>query len=224
MPRNWKLSPSDFAFLWEECKRCFYLKVNRGIPRPFTPFPKIFKVIDGLMNEFFEGKSSTLISTELPSGTIRYGESWVESTPITIPGVDSTCFVRGKFDTVVEFDDGSYGVVDFKTSSTRSEHMPLYTRQLHAYAYALENPAPGRLGLAPVKKLGLLCVEPTGMNKDREGKISYLGVPEWIECERNDGEFIRFLTDVVRVLELPETPDASGSCSICKYVARLEYA
>ena len=44
--KNWKLSPSDFAFLWEECKRCFYLKVARGFYRPRTPFPGIFSVID----------------------------------------------------------------------------------------------------------------------------------------------------------------------------------
>jgi len=33
-----KLSPSDFAFLWEQCKRCFYLKVVHGIRQPSMPF------------------------------------------------------------------------------------------------------------------------------------------------------------------------------------------
>ena len=33
--RAWKLSPSDFAFLWQECKRCFYLKNVTGFQRPW---------------------------------------------------------------------------------------------------------------------------------------------------------------------------------------------
>lgn len=42
---SWKLSPSDFAFLWEECKRCFYLKVVNGIQRPPLIMPKIFMTL-----------------------------------------------------------------------------------------------------------------------------------------------------------------------------------
>ena len=28
----WALSPSDLAFLWDDCPRCFYLKVARNSP------------------------------------------------------------------------------------------------------------------------------------------------------------------------------------------------
>ena len=37
MPAMLRLSPSDFAFLWEQCKRCFYLKVVHGIRQPSMP-------------------------------------------------------------------------------------------------------------------------------------------------------------------------------------------
>jgi len=47
--KEYKLSPSDFAFLWEECKRCFYLKVVRGFARPRMAFPQIFNAIDSAM-------------------------------------------------------------------------------------------------------------------------------------------------------------------------------
>jgi hypothetical protein len=30
-PMNYKLSPSDLTFTYEGCKRCFYLKVVKGI-------------------------------------------------------------------------------------------------------------------------------------------------------------------------------------------------
>lgn len=215
--KNWKLSPSDFAFLWEECKRCFYLKVVHNFSRPYRPMPKIFIKIDGLMKEFFEGKSTTEISPDLPTGVVKFGEKWVESRPIAIEGLDSQCYIRGKFDTVVEFEDKSYGIVDFKTSEARSEYMPLYTRQLHAYAHALENPAHGKLSLSPITKLGLLCVEPKRMYKEANGQISYSGEVTWIECPRNGDQFLDFISDVLKILDQSEPPDSAATCEWCKY-------
>ena len=149
---NWKLSPSDFAFLWEECRRCFYLKVVSDFKRPSTPMPKIFTTIDQLMKQRFAGQRKEEVVAGLPGGVFEYSEHWVESRPLAVPGHASSCFIRGKFDTVVRFDDGGFGVVDFKTSARNSEHIPLYARQLHAYACALEQAAPGRPALSPVRR------------------------------------------------------------------------
>lgn len=122
---NWKLSPSDFTFLWEECPRCFFLKIVENRPRPWTPFPGVFKKIDAAENQFFAGRSTKDISQTLPDGVVEYGEKWVESDPIAVPGHRDTCFIRGRFDVVVHFQDGTYGVVDFKTTETRDPHVPI---------------------------------------------------------------------------------------------------
>ena len=217
--KSWKLSPSDFAFLWEECKRCFYLKVARGFYRPRTPFPGIFSVIDRLMNEYFNSRPNAEISDTLPPGVVKYGESWVESRPIALPGRASTCFIRGRFDSVLEFEDGSYAVIDFKTTSTQSDHLPLYTRQLHAYAYALERAAPGNLALSPITRLGLVCVEPDALVRDAQGRISYTGNAEWKEMPRDDAAFDAFLSEVVTLLDLPEPPAPGRRCEFCRYRA-----
>ena len=217
MAENWKLSPSDFAFLWEECHRCFYLKVVRRVSRPGR-MPSIFSKIDSMMKHYFSQKSTTDISPSLPPGTVAFGEKWVQSGPIALPGRRSTCFIRGKFDTVVKFEDGSYGVIDFKTSSMGSHQVGLYTRQLHSYAYALEHPAPGKLNLAPVSKLGLLCVEPVEMLDFGEGAYAYKAQPTWIDCPRDDKAFMAFLGSVLDVLELPEPPDSSPTCKWCQYL------
>lgn len=37
---NFKLSPSDLTFMWDECKH-FYLKAVHGFNRPSAPFPTI---------------------------------------------------------------------------------------------------------------------------------------------------------------------------------------
>lgn len=54
--RNWKLSSSDFAFHWEECKRCFYLKIVKGFQRPRPTMPKIFNMIGSEMKKCFSGQ------------------------------------------------------------------------------------------------------------------------------------------------------------------------
>ena len=215
MATNWKLSPSDLTFLWEECKRCFYLKVVHEINRPFI-MPKIFNKIDSIMNQYFFGKNTTEINPVLPPGTVLSG-NWVGSRSIVLPGHTSTCYILGKFDTVVKFEDGSYGIIDFKTSESKSEHVSFYSRQLHAYAYALENAAPGKLNLSPVSKLGLLCVEPMQMLSLEDGSYAYKAEPTWMECPRDDKAFLGFLSEVLDVLERPEPPESTIDCPWCQY-------
>lgn len=214
-----KLSPSDLTFLWDECPRCFYLKVVKGFNRPPTAFPKIFGTIDLLMKRLFEGKTTQEIAPELPPGVVRFGEKWVESEPIRFKEKDQAVYFRGKFDSVVAFDDGSYGVVDFKTTEPSRKHIPFYSRQLHAYAYALEHPGPGKLKLAPVTRLGLLCVEPIDIARDEHKHISYIGDVTWLEIPKDEAGFLDFLTSVKAVLELPEPPEPAEGCVFCQYRA-----
>ena len=137
---NWKLSPSDFAFLWEECRRCFYLKVARNFNRPRAPFPRVFGVIDRLINNHFNGAPSKQISELLPEGFVKYGESWVQSKPLHVTGRSSTCYIRGRFDSVLEFTDGGYGIIDFKTTIISLDKAENYRYQLEAYAQIFSNP------------------------------------------------------------------------------------
>jgi hypothetical protein len=212
-----KLSPSDLTFLWDECKRCFYLKVVSNFPRPATAFPSIFTKIDGLMKHYFEGKATAEISPTLPPGVVMHGEKWVESQPVSLPGLAAQGFLRGKFDTVLQFKDGSYGVVDFKTSSPKPTHLAFYGRQLHAYAYALEHAAPGKYALSPITRLGLLVVEPNAIEKTPSGGIAYAGSMTWQEIPYDEPAFLAFLGEVLRVLALPEPPEAAEKCAWCQY-------
>jgi hypothetical protein len=113
------------------------------------------------MNSCYSGMPTESISPDIPPGIVRFGQKWVRSCRIDVAVENGAGHLRGRLDTVVEFDK-TYGVIDFKTSTPRGDHLALYSRQLQAYAYALENPAPGAFGLAPVTKLGLLVFEPIG--------------------------------------------------------------
>jgi hypothetical protein len=179
--------------------------------------PKIFIVIDSQMNTCFDGVRTESIAPGVPRGAIQYGQKWVKSEQIRIPGLASTCFIRGRLDTVARFDDETYGVIDFKTSSTKGQHLPLYTRQLHAYAYSLEHAAPGSFQLSPVSRLGLLVFEPASFTNSSPGDATLDGAMKWIELPRDDSGFLEFLKDVVSVLDEPEPPAASPSCGWCKY-------
>ena len=212
-----KLSPSDLTFLWDECKRCFYLKYVHKITRPPAPFPSIFSTIDRLMKEYYQGRPTSDLDPALPAGIMRFGEKWVESAPMTIPGHIAQCYIRGKFDSVVAFDDGSFGVVDFKTSEPKAYHVHFYGRQLHAYSYSLEHPAPGKFGLYPVSKLGLLVVAPNAMDMTASGQIAYLGGVTWMEIPRDDDGFMQFLGEVLTLLEQPTPPEPAHTCGYCQY-------
>jgi len=213
---SWKLSPSDLTFLWEECPRCFYQKVALGLSRPRSPMPSIFNKIDSLEKTFFAGLRTETISPALPPGVIELGDKWIESHPIVVPGHNATCFIRGRFDVVAWFHDGSYGIIDFKTSTARESNVPFYSRQLHAYMYALEQAAPGKLKLAPVSRMGLLCVDPVEMAAWR-GNYIFKMAPTWIECPRDDDGFLGFLGQVLDILQQPKPPNAGSSCQYCQY-------
>jgi len=213
----WTLSPSDLTFLWNECPRCFYLKVTKKFKRPPTPFPKIFGRIDQLMKDHFLGKSTSSISPELPEGVVKFSEKWVKSQPITLPGYKHGCQIRGKFDTIIQFDDSSYAVIDFKTSQPRPSHVDFYSHQLHAYAHALENPDSGSFGLSPISKLGLVVVEPYTMNRLESDSLAYVGKMTWLECPLNDDGFLKFIDQVLDLLEGNSPPEPAEKCGYCQY-------
>lgn len=97
IPSTFRLAPSDFAFLWEECKRCFYLKAHGQLYRPRAPFPSIFGAIDIAMKRHFRGLRTTSILPDMPPGVFLCEEddAWVESLPITVPNHSTSVYIRG---------------------------------------------------------------------------------------------------------------------------------
>ena len=217
MIQPFKLSPSDLTFLWSDCPRCFYLKVARGLGRPPTAMPAIFQRIDRLMKAFSQGTSTQDISANLPSGTVTFADRWVQSDVIASPNGHAQAFIRGKFDSVAQFDDGRFGVVDFKTTEPKVEHVGFYSRQLRAYAYALEHPAPGKLGLSPISHLGLLSVTPDLMERREDGQVTYRGRMTWQAISANEASFLEFVAEVLTVLEQPDPPPPDPDCVWCRY-------
>src|SRR3990170_6829427 len=125
----YKLSPSDFAYLYEECKLCFYLKVKENIKRPFSPFPSVFSAMNTLIQGNLMGKSFQTLSPKLPDGIIESQEGWVSSKQIP----DTNLYISGKYDLLVKQKDGTYILVDLKISKPSEEKAEKYKTQLASY-------------------------------------------------------------------------------------------
>jgi hypothetical protein len=215
--RCFKLSPSDFAFLHDECARCFYLKVRHDVPRPRTPMASIYKQTEGAIITRLRSEELSSIVGGAPRGCVRYGERWVRSHVITFPDLRSTCFISGKFDLLVDLQAGGYAVPDIKMSKVKDPYLVKYGRQLHSYAYALEHPRPGSLLLRPIERLGLIVFEPDAFANGEPGNGFLCGTVSWVDIQRDDAAFMRFLAGVVAMLEEPMPPEASPDCGWCRY-------
>ncbi|GAH00300.1 unnamed protein product, partial [marine sediment metagenome] len=156
----------------------------------------------------------------LPPGVVSYGEKRVRSKPVELDGCNSTCYINGRFDIVATLDDGSYAVLDFKTGNPDDEKTKMYSRQLHAYSLALENPAEGAFKLTPISKLGLLYFTPDNCELVSFNRQALQGNLEWIEISRDDETFHGFLQEVVQLLDGPLPQPNPDNCDWCAFLEK----
>lgn len=158
---TYTLSPSSLTFEYNSCQRCFWLQAKKIWKKPSQPFPRVFTTIDRCMREYYHNTDARLISSDLPSGIIDTTERTITSAPIQLPGKNSSLIFSGKMDALVQFTDGTVGIIDFKTTETRDEQLAFYSRQLHAYRHILKYPQTGPS--QDTSHMGLLCVTPNRM-------------------------------------------------------------
>lgn len=72
-----------------------------------------------------------------------------------------------------------------------------YSRQLHAYAYALEHPATNAFALAPITNLGLLYFYPDNINQQSVDRLNYGAEIVWVETEKDEHGFLKFIDEVL---------------------------
>lgn len=204
-----KLSPSDFAYLYEECKFCYCLKVKHGIYQPSMPMPGVFSAINTRLQGDLVGKSLKELSKDLPEGLVERQEGWVDS--IAVPGTQ--VFIKGKYDLLVKNPDGTYTLVDLKISSPNEDKIEKYKTQLGAYKFALEYPKEG----SPIKitKLALLIFYPDKVFLE-QGTTKLSFPPKWFEVPIDDGGFLKFIKGVDKLLK-GSLPPESEDCKWCQY-------
>lgn len=210
----YKLSPSDFAYLWNDCKHCYYQKVKLGITYS-SPFPAKFGRINKLLQASIMGMNLRDVHPDLPSGIITVQEGFMKSKQI--PGTDT--YLSGRFDILTKLDDGTHAIIDFKITSPDEEKiLKKYSSQLHAYKFALENPLEG----APIKisKMGAISINPDEM-KLVNGKVVFTATPKWHPIEENMDNFYKLIQDISEVLNGPLSP-TTATCNLCIYKKSYE--
>lgn len=214
----YKITPSMLTFLWDGCKRCFWLKARHGMRRPWMPFPGVFNRYHELIQNYFTGRCPSLLHPSLPKGQCLSRETWVQSVPLTIGGTPAPVYIKGRVDHLMRFDDGTWGLIDYKTTEADQRKARKYARQLHAYAWALERAAEGEVQLEPITRMGLLCLDPAAVTDYVRGERAVAELrPVWVEVERDDEKFEQFLGRVVQCIARETPPRPSSGCSCCTY-------
>ena len=205
----YKFTPSEFKYLFEECKYCYYQKNRNGISRPSMPFPSIFNKMSGLLQKSLLGHSPSEFFSGLPEGEFILEEGYLESKPLP----SGKSYIKGRLDLLVKFADGTHGVIDVKMVDPKDENLIKFNKQLHSYKYALENPKEG--DPISITKMGLLVFPPTDI-KPNKGFMYYQAKPIWKDIPLNMEGFFKFIDEVEEVLDGP-CPPSNKSCGFCKY-------
>ena len=204
-----KLSPSDFAYLYKECKLCYWLKIKYGIYQPSMPMPGVFAAINTRLQTPLVRKNLSALAKGLPDGKVVMQEGWVESR--VVPGTN--VYIKGKYDLLAKKSDGTYTLVDLKISQPHEDKINVYQSQLAAYKFALENPATGKP--VQITQMGLLVFYPDTVTF-KSGKALFSFPPTWLEVPVDDGKFFDFIAKVDKLLAGP-APKETASCKWCQY-------
>jgi len=207
------ISPSDLTFSWGSCHKCLWLNYNHGLRTPGS-MPLVGDLAN-MQEQYFAKKTTADIAPVLPEGKVADLGGWVKSSLINVNSSPSKYAIRGKYDLLIEFTDGTYGIIDCKFQAKDSDKTDLYQPQLEAYAFALENPASGEA--KKVSLMGLLVwslLEPAGdVTKGFGLKLKHT----WRPIARNPEALATRLTDFITVVS-GKMPVAKDNCDMCNYL------
>lgn len=212
---NYKLSPSDFAYLYEDCKLCYYLKIKHGIKPPSFPFPGVFSTINSIVQGQMVGKSLNEFAKDLPNIEVVKQEGFVKSKQVE----GTSVFISGKYDLLADNGDGTHTLIDLKISKPDVEKIDKYKTQLYSYKYALENPQEG--DSYKISKMALLIFYPESATFDDDGALIKFPA-KWFEIPIDEEGFMKFIKEVDDLLA-GDPPAEEDGCKLCQYRHKGEY-
>tara|TARA_B100000123_G_scaffold91612_1_gene66576 strand:+ start:3706 stop:4359 length:654 start_codon:yes stop_codon:yes gene_type:complete len=212
LTKIFNFSPSEFAFGYAGCKRCYYDQKVNNI-KVSLPFPSVFSKLDILQKNFYHDKSSDLLGGKIASGVIKTDYSRTQKSKILQDNKGRKFQLKGRIDAYVKHKD-SFSIIDFKVTDIDEKKIDTYATQLLAYAIMFDQPDEGFLKLNPIIDLGIFCFEPDTM-------VNHQNVPnfkmktQFYLIERDDKKMFEFITTVIDMLE-GKNPTSKEKCSICK--------
>jgi hypothetical protein len=219
MDNVYKFSPSEFAFGYQGCKRCYYDEKVRNISLK-TRFPSVFSKLDKMQKNFYQNQSSKIIDSSLEEGIIITEDAdRIQKSKILKDKKGRSFYLSGKLDAYIKHKN-SYTIVDFKVTDITPKSIDSYASQLQCYSLLFENPDDKSLKLTPVKGLGIFCFEPNKIEFINKSPLFNMHT-KYYEIEKNDEKILKYLTEVIDFLENKTIPPFGERCNICEYKKNL---
>lgn len=142
------------------CLRCAWVRLHVKT-LPFQSFPGIFSTIDRYNKSIVENHFAREQALPLWLSDLGEVDSYIDPphwSKFQVSHPETRVTVRGEADGIFKMRDGSYTIVDYKTSKYSPAQRGLYSNyqvQLNSYAYIGE-----RLGISPIGRLALVFMEP----------------------------------------------------------------
>ena len=231
-----KFSPSGLTYI--HCKRCFYISYKYGINYS-GGFPGVFSTFDITHKDRFQDLSTKEMFSKLPAGKfyktvnandvkIRKKNKEAQFKEMELPGLIKSAtltdnksrefFLSGKPDLVVKFDDNTYGILDFKTTS-EDDKTQSYKHQLEAYAQIFE--MPGATGVAvtpklfPISYMGLIQFTPKDIFEHNDVNYKQNFNINHYQLKRDTEAFYNHITNLIDIILEKKIPAFNNRCSIC---------
>ena len=217
------LAPSELDYKAKKCHRCFYLEKNKKIATKAFP-PPVFSRFDVVQQADYKDKNTSDLTKELPEGRIMNKDE--------LPGrvVSETLkdnkgrnfILGGRPDIVIKFDQGGYGIIDFKTTKISEDKSENYKHQLEAYAQIFSKPGATKSKktplLNPITHMGILQFDPSDIQSHNETSCDMRMNISFSPLKRDEKDFFENITQIIDIINQPDVPDFKEDCNDCQFV------
>jgi hypothetical protein len=201
----YKLSPSKLNVM-EDCPRCFWLKINKGIERPGGPMAGVLTRMDSVIKHYFEKYRDKDVLPPIIHGKVN--ARLARNMPKSLSYEDADSKLSGIPDEYFDI-DGFIVPLDHKVSRGKpvEETHRAHVLQLDFYTFLLL------------------------MNGYKTKNEAYLAYYYPSDCDMHDGvdftcDVVKLNTDPDRAMKLlnkavdilnGDMPEPSADCSFCNY-------
>jgi hypothetical protein len=217
------LAPSELDYKAKKCHRCFYLEKNKKIATKAFP-PPVFSRFDVVQQAYYKDKNTSDLTKKLPEGRIMNKDE--------LPGrvVSETLednkgrnfILGGRPDIVIKFDQGGYGIIDFKTTKISEDKSENYKHQLEAYAQIFSKPGATKSKktplLNPITHMGILQFDPSDIQSHNETSCDMRMNISFSPLKRNEKDFFKNITQIIDIINQSDVPDFTEDCNDCQFV------
>ena len=217
------LAPSELDYKPMKCPRCFYLAKKKKIALQNFP-PPVFSNFDVVQQAYFKDKNTSALTVDLPPGRIlKKDELPGRVVSETLKDRKGREFILGgRPDIVIEFEDKSYGIIDFKSTNLKDDKAESYRYQLEAYRHIFTYPGRIKKGptpkLSPITHMGVLQFFPNDIFNHNDDLCSLNLKMSYSKLEQDDKKFMERIEYILDILNLPKPPLFNEDCTDCIFV------